>query len=71
MSLSELQPGQSATIGKIDADDLRIQLLRFGIASGTRVTCHTRLPLGPVVVRFQGQEIAVGHTLARQIEINA
>jgi len=71
MSISELRSGQTATIRHIPAEELRVQLLRFGITSGCRVNCHTNIPFGPVVLKFGGQEIALGRELARQIEIDA
>jgi len=69
MSLSELRRGQTATVGNIPAEELRVQLLRFGIAAGSQVSCHTNIPFGPVVLKYGGQEIALGRELARQIEI--
>ncbi len=69
MCLSELHRGQSATVTHIPDETLRAQLLRFGIAAGSRVICHAKLPFGPVVLRFGGQEIALGRELAEQIKI--
>lgn len=71
MSLSELRRGQTATVTHIPDETLRTQLLRFGIASGSRILCHARLPFGPVVLRFGGQEIALGRRIATQIGIQA
>ncbi len=69
MSISDLRRGQSATIGHIPREQLRVQLLRFGITAGCQVSCHTNIPFGPVVLRFGKQEIALGRELARQVEI--
>ncbi len=69
MSLNELKRGQSATIGNVPDETLRVQLLRFGITSGTEVCCHCKLPFGPVVLKYGGQEIALGRDIARQITI--
>lgn len=69
MSLSDLRRGQFATVVNIPEESLRMQLLRFGISAGSRIRCHDRLPLGPVVLRYGGQEIALGRELARSIEI--
>ena len=71
MSISDLKSGQSATIYEIPQEDLRAQLLRFGIISGSRVCCSTNIPFGPVVLKFGGQEIAFGRQLARQITVNS
>lgn len=70
MCLSDLRRGQKARVESIPDENLRTQLLRFGISSGTRITCHSRLPLGPVVLQFGGQEIALGRELARQITVS-
>ncbi len=69
MCLSDLRRGQWARVEKISDDALRVQLLRFGITPGSRVCCHARLPFGPVVVKYGGQEIAVGRQVARGIEV--
>lgn len=70
MSINELRRGQTATIGKIDKEQLRVQLLRFGITAGCQVSCHTKIPFGPVVLKYGTQEIALGRELARQISID-
>ena len=71
MCLSDLRKGQSATVTYIPDESLRIQLLRFGITAGCHVRCHTRLPFGPVVLKYGGQEIAVGREVARKVAIAA
>ena len=70
MSISDLRRGQTATVTYISEEPLRVQLLRFGITSGCQVSCHTNIPFGPVVLKFGGQEIALGREIARQIEIS-
>ena len=69
MSLTDLRRGQWAEVEQIADDGLRMQLLRFGITPGCRVRCHTRIPLGPVVMQYGGQEIAVGHKAARSVQV--
>jgi Fe2+ transport system protein FeoA len=69
MCLSDLRRGESATVIHIPDETLRMHLLRFGITSGCRVDCHTRLPFGPVVLRYGGQEIAVGREIARKVRV--
>ena len=69
MCLSELPQGQRARVTHIPDAELRTQLLRFGITAGSEISCHCRLPLGPIVVRFGGQEIALGRTLAAQVRV--
>ncbi|MGE4579785.1 MAG: ferrous iron transport protein A [Desulfuromonadales bacterium] len=69
MCLSELRRGQAATVANIPDEQLRVQLLRFGITAGCRVVCDTRLWAGPVVLRYGGQEIALGREVAKQIRV--
>ena len=70
MSISELRRGQTVTVGRIPQEQLRVQLLRFGITAGCQVSCHTNIPFGPVVLSYEGQEIALGREIARQIQVN-
>ncbi len=69
MCLSELKRGQTARVDNIADEHLRVQLLRFGIAAGCQVCCHARLWAGPVVLRYGGQEIALGREVAQQIQV--
>ncbi len=71
MSVGELRRGEWARVVRIPDESLRIQLLRFGIHDGSRVQCHARLPLGPVVLKSGGQEIALGRQVARGIEVES
>lgn len=69
MCLSDMRRGEWARVTAIPDADLRVQLLRFGIADGCRVCCQSKLPFGPLVLRYGGQEIAVGRQLARAIQV--
>ncbi len=69
MCLNDLRRGQYARVLDIPEEGLRMQLLRFGITHGCEVCCHTKLPMGPIVLKYGGQEIAVGHQAARTIEV--
>lgn len=71
MSIEIMRRGDKATIGNIVQEELRVQLLRFGITEGCQVQCLTNIPFGPVVLRYGGQEIALGRELARQVTIAA
>ena len=48
-----------------------MQCLRFGMAEGAYVTCVTKIPAGPLVLKSGRQEIAVGRKLARRITVKA
>jgi len=69
MKLDKCRRGQVVKITGIDNPDIRAQAIRFGIAEGEVVRCDEIVPAGPVVVRKNNQEIAIGRGLARQIEV--
>lgn len=69
MCLSDLRRGQRARVVRIPDEHLRVQMLRFGIAAGCQVCCHTKLPFGPVVLKYGGQEIALGRQVATTIQV--
>ncbi|GAB4258193.1 MAG: ferrous iron transport protein A [Deferrisomatales bacterium] len=71
MSLNDLRRGQVVKVVHIPDDTVRVQLLRFGITPGSQVRCHTKVPFGPVVVKYGGQEIAVGRQVARGIRVES
>ncbi len=69
MCISEMKRGEMATIVEVPEGILRHQLLRFGIAPGTSISCRCRIPFGPVVVGLAGQEIALGRDIARSVMV--
>jgi ferrous iron transport protein A len=69
MHLSQIKPGQEARIVAIPDEEIRSQLIRFGISEGSHVVCDVKLPFGPIVLRHNRQEIAVGRQLAKTIRI--
>lgn len=69
MSLCDLRRGQRAQVAEIKDEGLRVQLLRFGITQGSQVECRTHIPFGPVVLRYGGQEIALGREIAGRVSI--
>ncbi|MDK2822692.1 MAG: hypothetical protein PWQ67_237 [Clostridia bacterium] len=71
MVLSEVKKGQTFKILSIPNEIVRAQAIRFGIAEGAIVTCDELVPAGPVILRKNKQEIAVGHGLAREILVEA
>ena len=68
-TLECLSRGQHCRVLGIDDDSARGQAIRFGMGEGAKVSCITKLPAGPVVLRSGRQEIAVGRQLARRIRI--
>ena len=48
---------------------LRAQFVRLGIHEGEKIKCLERLPGGTVVIQKNRQHIAIGHQLAKQIQV--
>lgn len=69
MTLDQVSRGENLEIVSIQNEMVRAQALRFGISEGARVKCHEKVPKGPVVLKKNLQEIAVGRDLANKIEI--
>lgn len=67
MTLDKSRKGQALKVISIANDIVRAQALRFGIAEGEIVVCEEILPAGPVVIRKNKQEIAIGRGLAQKI----
>ncbi|MGE5589404.1 MAG: FeoA family protein [Bacillota bacterium] len=69
MNLAETKTGDTVRILSIPDPTTRAQIIRFGITEGDVVVCHEVIPGGPVVLRKNRQEIAVGRRLAETISI--
>lgn len=67
--LSKIKRNKSFKFISIPNEQVRTQLIRFGIGEGSHAKCHQKLPFGPVVVKFQKQEIALGREIANEITI--
>jgi Fe2+ transport system protein FeoA len=68
-TLDHARKGDELEILEVGDEHARVQALRFGMAEGACVTCVTRIPAGPLVVRSGRQEIAIGRNLAKQIRV--
>ena len=69
MTLDMAKRGSEMEILSIADPHSRSMLMRMGICEGSKVVCHEKLPLGPVVLRSKRQEIAVGRQLAKRITV--
>jgi Fe2+ transport system protein FeoA len=68
-SLDCARAGELLEIVAVDDTHARVQALRFGMAEGACVECVIRIPAGPLVLRSGRQEIAVGRSLAKRIQV--
>lgn len=69
MNLSEVRRGDTFEITSIPNERIRAQALRFGISEGARVSCAEKIPGGPVILKKNLQEIAIGRKLANKITV--
>lgn len=69
MTLDKAKQGAEIEVLSIADPESRPLLMCMGICEGARMTCHRKLPLGPVIVRCKRQEIAIGRRLARRIHV--
>lgn len=69
MTLDKVKRGQVFKILAIPSDSIRAQAIRFGIAEGEIVSCAEIIPAGPVVLKKNMQEIAMGRGIAKTINV--
>lgn len=69
MTLDMAKKGQRVKIVRIPDAQIRAQTIRFGILEGETVCCSETIPAGPVIIRKNTQEIALGRGLARMITV--
>jgi Fe2+ transport system protein FeoA len=68
-TLDQMKKGTFCTIKNIGDKRIRPQTIRFGLTEGKKVLCQAVIPAGPVVIKINQQEIALGRNLARRIEV--
>ena len=69
MTLAEVKKGQTVKILNIPDEQIRSQAIRLGIGQGSLVTCQEIIPAGPIIIKKNRQEIAVGRGLAQAITV--
>jgi len=69
MTLDRVKKGQTCKIVSISDELTRVQAIRLGFAEGSTVTCAETVPAGPIIIRKNKQEIAVGRKLAGKITV--
>jgi Fe2+ transport system protein FeoA len=68
-TLDRICAGKSCIVFRIKDSELRSRSMVFGLREGKRITCQNVIPAGPVVIRMNRQELALGRELARAIEV--
>jgi ferrous iron transport protein A len=71
MTLADVKRGDKFQIIHIPDEKTRAFALRFGITEGATVVCEEKVPGGPVIVKRNFQEIALGRKLANKIKIKS
>jgi len=71
MTLDKVKRGCKCRILRVALEEVRAQAMRMGLCEGEMVECYETIPSGPVVVKKNRQEIAIGRGLARLIEVSA
>ncbi|WP_181685239.1 FeoA family protein [Halorhabdus salina] len=66
--LADVGSGESVQLVDVPDENTRARLLRLGFLDGS-VECRHHIRKGPVIVRHNGTELALGAALAEEIEI--
>ena len=69
MTLAEAKRGDTLIVLTMPSGLVRAQMLRLGIYEGSEVTCALRMPAGPLVVRRDNLEVALGRKTASCISV--
>jgi ferrous iron transport protein A len=66
--LDDVSAGTRFRLDRVPDSDLRARLLRLGFLDG-QVTCRHRIRNGPVIITRDGTELAIGRSVAADIEV--
>ncbi len=68
-TLDRVKCGKLCRIKSLPPGMVKDQTIRFGLTEGKEVFCQAVIPAGPVVLKVDRQEIALGRNLAKQIGV--
>ncbi len=68
-TLDRVKSGKLCRIKSLPPGTVKDQTIRFGLTEGKEVLCQAVIPAGPVVLKVDRQEIALGRNLAKQIQV--
>jgi Fe2+ transport system protein FeoA len=66
-TLEDLKAKQKGIVKEVKDKELSNHLIRFGIGKGSKITCNEKIPLGPIIIKFNLQEIAIARNLAKMV----
>lgn len=69
MTLDQARKGLTYVVKSIPQGTVQAQAIRFGVYEGEKITVGEIIPFGPIVIYKNRQEIAIGRSLARKIDI--
>ena len=69
LTLAEINKAAKVRVLQIPEGLLGAQLMRLGISEGSALTCALKVPTGPIVVRRDDVEIALGRKIASKIQV--
>lgn len=69
MLLTECKKGDVVEIIGIYHDWAREQVIRFGIVQGVKITCESNNVRGPVIIKKNNQQIALGYQVAKEVHV--
>ncbi|WP_136688476.1 FeoA family protein [Halorhabdus amylolytica] len=67
--LADVGSGEAVRLVEVPDGDTRARLLRLGFLDGA-VECRHQIRSGPVIVRRNGTELALGSALAEEIQVD-
>ncbi len=68
-TLDKVEPGMKLVIDHLPDNDYKLQLIRFGISEGEKVTCLDKIFGGTIILKKNRLEIALGNELAKKIYV--
>ncbi|QNO15656.1 ferrous iron transport protein A [Alkalicella caledoniensis] len=69
MLLTDCRKGDVVEIMDIHDNWAKEQVIRFGIVQGVKVTCVSISTHGPVVIKKNNQQIALGYQIAKEVKV--
>lgn len=66
--LNQVKVGENFKCVEIPSS-IKAELIRLGICEGNILSCVSKIPKGPIVIRKDLGEIAIGNNYSRQIKV--